>query len=177
LRFSSPDFAQIEKLNEKEWKQALDFCDRAQLTLLLGLICREHLPEWVRDRIDRNLVSNAARWENTKTAYREVASAFQAEGLEFLVLKGFTHCPRFVPDPRHRTQGDLDLLLSPEHLSQAFDAAVRLGYQPITELDTHPIDHLPMMVRKTGWQWRGDFYDAEGPVSLELHFQLWNEST
>ena len=155
------------------------------MTLILGLTCREHLPDWVRARIDANLASNAQRWENTKFAYRKIASALrepQAQGslaspLEFLVLKGFTHCPRFVRDPRHRTQGDLDLLLREEQVTQAFDAALRLGYQPIRELDPRPIDHLPMMVLKTGWQWRGDFYDATSPVSLELHFRLWHPPT
>ncbi len=146
------------------------------MTLCLGLTCREHLPEWVRSRIDGNLASNAARWERTKATYREVASAFEPAGLEFLVLKGFTHYPRFVSDPRYRPQGDLDLLLPQEIVSQAFDAAIGLGYQPIAE-HSYPIDHLPMMVRRTGWQWRGDFFDAESPVSLELHFRLWDELT
>ncbi len=103
------------------------------MTLCLGLTCREHLPEWVRSRIDGNLASNAARWERTKATYREVASAFEPAGLEFLVLKGFTHYPRFVSDPRYRPQGDLDLLLPQEIVSQAFDAAIGLGYQPIAE--------------------------------------------
>ena len=117
-----------------------------------------------------------ARWQRTKCTYREVASVFAPAGLEFLVLKGFTHYPRFVDDPGHRPQGDLDLLLRPEEVSRAFDLALGLGYQPITE-HSRPIDHLPMMIRKTGWQWRGDFFDAESPVSLELHFRLWDEST
>ncbi len=176
LRFSSPEFGPLEKLTEKEWKKALHFCDRTQLTLCLGLRCGEHLPEWVRTRIDDNLAANQARWQRTKCTYREVASVFAPAGLEFLVLKGFTHYPRFVDDPGHRPQGDLDLLLRPEEVSRAFDLALGLGYQPITE-HSRPIDHLPMMIRKTGWQWRGDFFDAESPVSLELHFRLWDEST
>lgn len=173
---SSPDFGPLGELNERDWKKALHFSDRTQLTLGLGLTCREHLPEWVRSRIDGNLRSNAARWERTKAAYREVASAFEPAGLEFLVLKGFTHYPRFVSDPRYRPQGDLDLLLPQEIVSQAFDAAAGLGFEPIAE-HSHPIDHLPMMVRRTGWQWRGDFFDSESPVSLELHFRLWDQPT
>src|SRR5262249_27548949 len=112
LRLSSPEFVPLGQLNEKDWKQALDFCDSAHLTLALGFTCREYLPEQVRCRIDRNLASNAERWDSTKTAYREVASAFEAGGLELTVLKGFAHCPRFISDPRHRPQGDLDLLFA-----------------------------------------------------------------
>lgn len=176
LQFASPDFAPLQELSDKDWKKALDFCDRTQLTLYLGAVCREHLPDWVRARIDANLSNTATRWEVTKRAYREVASAFHPLDLEFLVLKGFTHCPRFVRDPRQRPQGDLDLLLTEADVSRAFDAALQLGYEPIAEKSA-PVDHLPMMVRKTGWQWRGDFFDPASPVSLELHYQLWDEST
>jgi predicted MFS family arabinose efflux permease len=176
LRFASPEFGPLRELSDKDRKKALDFCDRTQLTLYLGLTCREHLPEWVRARIDGNLANTAARWELTKRTYREVASAFSPHGLEYLVLKGFTHCPRFVRDPRQRPQGDLDLLLTQADVSRAFDAALGLGYEPIAEKSV-PVDHLPMMIRRTGWQWHGDFFDPESPVSLELHYQLWDEST
>jgi hypothetical protein len=30
------------------------------------------------------------------------------------------------------------------------------------------------MIRKTGWRWRGDYFDPDFPASLELHFRLWN---
>src|SRR5258708_37933826 len=37
-----------------------------------------------------------------------------------------------------------------------------------------PTDHLPALVRKTGWQWRNDFFDPEIPLAIELHVQFWN---
>jgi MFS family permease len=33
------------------------------------------------------------------------------------------------------------------------------------------------MVRKTGWEWRGNAFDPQMPPSVELHFCLWNEAT
>src|SRR5262245_15074848 len=33
------------------------------------------------------------------------------------------------------------------------------------------------MVRKTGWQWRGDFFDPEIPPAIDLHFRFWDAST
>ena len=38
-----------------------------------------------------------------------------------------------------------------------------------------PTDHLPALVLKTGWQWRGDFFDPKIPLPVELHIQFWNE--
>ena len=177
LQFSSPDPAGLAELSSEEWKKALAFADRAQLTLPLGLTSREHLPEWVRCRIDENLSQNAERWRRTKTAFEEIASAFEAAGLEFAVLKGFSHCPRFIDHPTRRWQSDMDLLFRQEDVFRARDAALGLGYEPASGFERHPIDHLPVMIRKTGWQWRGDYFDVEMPLSLELHFRLWDEET
>jgi MFS family permease len=145
--------------------------------LALGTVCGDQLPEPVRQRIHRDLANNATRWDHTQATYREVAALFDSQGIEYAVLKGFTHCPLFVPDPRRRPQGDIDFLFTPEQALHARDVVPQLGYEPIVPDDRHPIDHLPTMIRKTGWQWRGDFYDPDAPLSIELHFRLWDKQT
>ena len=60
---------------------------------------------------------------------------------------------------------------------QARDALVSLGYEPLVGFDDVPLDHLPAMIRKTGWQWRGDYFDVEIPFAVELHFRLWDAGT
>ena len=167
----------MSALTEEEWEKALAFLDRAQLTLPLGLAARDHLPEWVRGRIDRNLAANAERWRRAKNVYRELADALQSDSLEFAVLKGFSHCPLFIGDPRHRWQSDLDLLFLPGQVHRARDIAAGLGYEPVSGFERHPLDHLPVMMRKAGWQWRGDYFDMEMPLPLELHFRVWDERT
>jgi predicted MFS family arabinose efflux permease len=138
---------------------------------------REHLPDWVRARIDSDLAKNAERWSRMKGVYREAAGAFQVAGLECAVMKGFSHCPRFVADPRHRWQGDLDLLFAEPQVRTAYETALGLGYVPIIADDPHPTNHLPTLIRKTGWTWRGDFFDVNMPVSIELHYDVWDEET
>ena len=177
LQFSPPRRAHFFDFSDDDWKQALAFSDRARLTLPLGLTCRDWLPEPVRTRIDRSFAVNAARWLRIKAAYEEIAAAFADQGLEFVVLKGFSHCPDFASDPRHRHQYDLDLLLPEQQVFQARDVAVRVGYQPQLDLNRYPLDHLPPMIRATEWKWRGDYFDPEIPMSLELHFRLWDERT
>jgi len=135
------------------------------------------MPDWVRDCADRNLANNAERWRRMQVTYQEAARAFRDAGLEFAVLKGFSHCPRFVSDPRYRPQGDLDLLFREEQVNQAYEVALGLGYEPARPRDSHPLNHLPTLIRKTGWEWKGDFFDTEIPVSLELHYQLWQAET
>ena len=143
----------------------------------MGLRCSQQLPDWVRERIQRDLRNNALRWDRTRRTYTEVAAAFQAEGLEFAVLKGFSHCPRFARDPRNRWQSDIDLFFPKTQASRACEAAKRLGYEPIVSGDRHPIDHLPTLIRKTGWAWKGDFFDVDMPLALELHFRFWDPQT
>jgi predicted MFS family arabinose efflux permease len=163
-------------LTEEEWKLALPFCDRAQLTLPLALLPRDRLPDDVRDQMDRKLAGNAERWRRIQAAYREIAGPFEGEGIEFAVLKGFSHCPCFVQNPRWRPQYDIDLLLPEHQLLRARDIAQGLGYEPLRKSNGR-IDHLPAMIRKTGWEWRGDFFDPDIPLSLELHFRLWDPDT
>ena len=177
LRFRSPECEGLARLSEDDWEKALRFSDGAHLTLALGLACRDHLPEWVGEHIDRNLADNAQRWERVKAAYREASAAFEDAGLDFLVLKGFSQCPDFVCDPRQRAQYDLDLYFPPEQVDAAREAALKLGYEPVHALDRRPADHLPTMIRKTGWQWRGNYFDPDLPPSLELHFRFWDEHT
>ena len=177
LRFRSPKLEPLANLNENDWARALSFCDRMQLTLPLGLRCGDALPSRIRDRIASDLQNNAERWRRSQIAYREIAGALDAERIEFAVLKGFSQCPHFIRDPRHRAQGDLDLLFAPEQVFRARDIASQLGYETLNGFEDFPIDHLPRMVRKTGWRWRGDFFDVEMPLSLELHFRLWDAET
>ena len=176
LRFSSPDGAPLSRLTEEDWKRALVFCDRAQLILPLALRHRDRLPPRIQVRTDANLSGNAERWLRIQAAYREVAVPFEGEGIEFAVLKGFSHCPCFVEDPRWRPQYDMDLLLPQHQLLRAREIATGLGYEPLRK-STGRVDHLPAMIRKTGWEWRGDFFDPDIPLSLELHFRLWDRET
>ena len=32
-----------------------------------------------------------------------------------------------------------------------------------------------ILIRKTGWKWREDYFDPEMPTAVELHFAFWNE--
>lgn len=164
-------------LSDAEWAELLAFCDRTHLTLPLARRRPEKLPPWVAERLDKNLAGNAERWRRMKIAYSEAAYAFQSSGLEFMVLKGFTHCPDYVLEPKFRGHYDIDLLFPREQVVRAQDLAVQLGYVPLGGFDRLPLDHLPRLIRKTGWEWRGDYFDPEIPISLELHFQLWDERT
>ena len=174
LRLSNANLGGLGGLSDQQWREALAFCDDARLTLALGAVCGEHAPDWVRQRLEGNLAANDERRRRLWLVYEEIAHALRSAGVEFVVLKGFTHCPDFVPDPKLRVQYDLDLYCLPDTVQRAYAAVSALGYEPIRGFEQFPLDHLPVMIRKTGWQWRGDYFDPDFPASLELHFRLWN---
>jgi hypothetical protein len=174
LHFSTPRYGALDGLTDDQWRQLIEFCHRTQLAIPFALHCLHRMPSWVADCFNQDLANNAERWRRLKVLHREVTSAFQGAGFEFVTLKGFTHAPGFVADPRFRVQYDLDLLLPRDRVRAAYDFALGLGYEPLSAADRHPVDHLPTLIRKSGWEWRGDYFDPDHPPALELHFRLWD---
>jgi MFS family permease len=176
LHFAKPRYEALSKLTDAEWHRLERFCARSGLSIPFALRSRDCVPDWLSKRFKENLQNNAERWRRMKAEYGRIRGALKRAGLECVVLKGFTHAPAFIPVPCLRAQYDLDLLFSQQQVQSALDVALALGYEPIGEND-RPVDHLPTMVRKTAWEWRGDYFDPEIPVSLELHFRLWDAAT
>ena len=139
---------------------------------LLPLLARFELPPGVREHADGALERNTIRNERVSAVYQEIAPAF-----DHVLLKGATHVPDFVDDPRLRVQYDLDLYVPPAGVDAARQKLLGLGYEPISQLEGLAMDHLPAMVRKTGWQWRGDYFDLDLPPSMEIHFRFWDPQT
>lgn len=160
------------------WNEVLEFCDRSSLTLLFGAAAGDALPDWVRERIARNLVENMARLERVRTLQVQVSEWLGPAGIEHIFLKGTTQSPHFVSDPRLRAQYDLDLLCPAQEARRAWDVLAGHGYEPMERPGAHPTDHLPALVRKTGWEWHGgSHFDPEIPLAIEVHFQFWDERT
>jgi MFS family permease len=177
LQFSGARQSGLAALGGGAWTKLLAFSDRTQLTLLLEKIPPDLLPPVARERLQKNLAGNRERIKRIFGAYREIASVLREGALDFLTLKGFTQYPDFIGDLIRRTQYDVDIFCPPDRVAEANESLVARGYEPLEHFESFPTDHLPTLVRKTGWQWRGDFFDPEIPVSIDLHFRFWDETT
>jgi Uncharacterised nucleotidyltransferase len=177
LQFREANVEALKTLTNEQWRQTLEFCDLAHLTLLLRGSFRKSAPAWVLFRVEQNLVDNRKRLEMIKAAYSEIARALAAADVEHVVVKGFAQHPDFVKNAESRAQSDIDLYCPSEGIRRAYNALVDLGYEATTTLEGFPSDHLPVMIRKTGWKWRGNAYDPEMPPPVDLHFSLWNTAT
>jgi hypothetical protein len=174
LRFNSQNTRGLEALPETAWDALLGATDRVHLTLPLGIRCRDSLPDHVRSRIDRNLADNAAKYERLVLTQSQITDCLSSRGIEFAVMKGLSSWPYYTDNPHHRQQYDIDLYVPSASAPAALSAIQTLGYEPFSASPDPGTDHLPTMIRRTGWTWREDYYDPEMPPSVELHFRFWN---
>jgi predicted MFS family arabinose efflux permease len=173
LHLSAPAMGPLARLSDAEWRTTLDYCDRSRLTLSLGQAARAAMPKWVAERIDDNARKAAIRDRRTSELYGTLKEHFSREGLDFLVLKGLTHAA-LAPDPPPRVQYDVDLYLPRPEVLRARDLLVAEGWRPIEGMEAFPTDHLPALLPQSELKWRGDYFDTELPLAIELHFQFWN---
>ena len=177
LHLGEPRFDLLAALNEPECGEALDFADRGQLTLILSAAAGPAIPEPMRERLNRNAHHNAERLRRAQDWYRALAERFGAAGLEFLALKGLTQCHWTGIPPEARAQYDIDILTPPGTVAAVRTLLFDLGFEPIEDVARLPADHLPPMIRRTGWEWRGNFFDPEMPLAVEPHFRFWDPGT
>jgi hypothetical protein len=175
LQWMDPQPQQLRDLAQPDWRDMLDFCDLAHLTLPLVSRSASVMPAWVLERAERNLADNRIRAAKIAEAYREIAVAFQDAGIDHVVVKGFTQCPDFSPELDRRMQSDIDLYCPRALIPAAQQLLEQLGYAGDPALKNYPADHVPEMSRRRGWQWRGNLYDPEMPPGVDLHYCLWNE--
>jgi MFS family permease len=167
LHMGEPRPDLLAALSERQWEQALDFSNRSQLTLALSPLAPE--------RTARALQNNTERLRSARQLYRELADCLERAGIPFVAIKGLTQCPEFIADAALRPQYDIDLFVPREQVMAAAQAVETLGFEPLQDMERFPTDHLPALIRKTGWEWSGDFYDPKMPLAVELHFRFWNE--
>src|ERR1700730_16619498 len=139
---------QPPRLTDSEWSSALDFCDRSRLTLTLRDRARAYMPAWVEERTSCNAAQNAVRLERLLDLYRSLAQ------FQLVALKGVSQSLLTAIPPETRVQYDIDLYAPRESVLAARDRLLANGYESFPELEAFPTDHLPALIRKTGWEWR-----------------------
>lgn len=176
LQLREPNTALLKDLSDRQWSSLLAFCDLAHMTLTLAQIPSNGFPRWVVERLNTNVADNIQRFKRVKATYKEAAEALSRAGVEHIVIKGFTQCPHYVELPGLRVQSDLDLYCPASMIEPARIALESIGYVPAKGSAGKRTDHTSAMIRLGDWKWSGNHYDPEMPLSIELHFCLWNES-
>jgi hypothetical protein len=145
-------------LMENEQREFLALADRTHCTLYLT----------------GGNANNSERRKRLWAAYDEAAGALSRNGIEFVLLKGFTHEVDSGLDPSFRFQSDLDILCLPEDIGRARIALQQTGYREHGSAALSD-EHARPLVKPFTWEWRGDYFDPDLPISIELHRSIWND--
>ncbi len=172
FQFHSDLSGRLSSLSEPDQHLFLEWCDLRQLTLALPKVSRETLPAWAVSPICAKESRYELRFQRLRRDLFEIVQAFDEAGLEFVMLKGLSHAPSLSPDAKMRSQGDIDLWLRGSDVYKAQGVLSSLGYVPLLQSKSR---HLAPMGRPSSWKWRGDLFDPEMPISVELHYELWSE--
>jgi Uncharacterised nucleotidyltransferase len=176
LQLRRPDTTHLKALSDREWASLLTFSNLAQLSLPIAQLPMVGFPDWIVEQLKINIADNALRFERVKATYREADEALRHAGVEHVVIKGFTQAPDYVASPQLRPQSDIDIFCPSESIDAAYSALQSIGYKPSSVKISYAFaDHRVTLVRPGNWQWRGNPFDPEMPLSIELHFCLWNE--
>lgn len=170
LRFDGAASKTVPDWPQQRWKTVLEYCDRHQLTMPLAAAVQD-APPWLANRLHGNQQANRVRQRQMFELHASLGN------VDHLVLKGFAHWPYMTADPELRTQYDIDLYCPRETIDTAVAAACALGYETLPNRERFPTDHLPPLIRKTGWEWHGDFFDLDIPAAIELHYRFWDRAT
>ena len=158
-------------LDGRGWLEVLRIADRTLSTPLLR--DRSGLPDWVREEVEARIDKVAQRRGRLLETYADAARALERGGVEFVLLKGFTHEADAGVDPGMRAQGDIDLLCHPRDIPAGHAALIAGGFYAHGGRELSD-NHGRPFLKPHSWQWHGDYFDPTQPVPVELHHTIWS---
>jgi hypothetical protein len=171
VQFRTPSSARLRALGDDAWDPLLDWCDRRQISFVLNSVCGHELPDRARQRLEASELRYALRFARLRAQLLRIIEALDDAQVPFVVLKGMTHSPELTPEPLLRAQGDIDLWIPRDAIGRGADTLRRAGYVDHGQATGR---HLAPLELPNNWRWRGDIFDPEMPVRVELHHDLWS---
>jgi len=168
LHLSAPRAELLIGLGERDAREALAFADRSQISLALRGAAPNFLPAELSLRAEKN----RARTGIVLGLYGWIGEVLH--DLDFAALKGVSQCALSGMRLEDRAQYDIDIYLPRGSAEIACRRLIAEGYQPMEGMESFPTDHLPALIKRNQWEFRGDLFDPEMPYAIEIHFQFWN---
>jgi hypothetical protein len=161
----------LSTISQRAWARSYYWLNASGLTLyflnrLETLAIENAIPATTLRRLQQNMVDNRRRSQAMFAEFASLNRAFQAAGVDYANLKGFTLSPESCPMPELRRQLDFDFLVDGSHLEHCRKILVEAGY-------------IRTAATKTTWEFKAeaselrsmkDFYNPKPGRSVELHF-------
>lgn len=129
------------------------------------------VPRSVLSRLKRNFASNQVRIDSMACRFNEINQRFNAAGVRYEVVKGFSLVPEFCPSASLRYQADFDYLVPSESLPTAQRVLTDAGYIPKKSRSSKEF----IFVSPGGKAVRGDAqYSPRAAHAVELHTDIWD---
>jgi hypothetical protein len=161
----------LSTISQSVWARSYYWLDASGLTLyflnrLETLGIEEAIPVETFRRLQQNFADNSRRSDAMFLEFVSLNRSFQAAGVDYTNLKGFTLSPESCPMPALRRQLDIDFLIDGSHLELCREILVEAGY-------------ILTAATRTTWEFKAvaselegmkDFYKPKPHRSVELHF-------
>jgi len=167
-----PECARVMTASRREWGELLRWLDTSGLALyffdrLCELNMAGSLPTDIMSRLRRNLYDNSKRIDLMIEESAAIQAEFQAAGVAYAVLKGFSLWPVSVPKPELRSQLDLDFLVDEKSADRAREILEGAGYR-LRASDGRNLDFSANEGRTASLK---TMYEAGRVRSAELHLE------
>ncbi|MGD0124197.1 MAG: nucleotidyltransferase family protein [Terriglobia bacterium] len=181
LAVSGPLGERVTKLasfDRGDWQHSLEWLDQTGLALwLLDRLkvsgAHDAVPPEIGVRLKRNMADHSSRVAAMAEEFDSINRLFEADGIEYVVLKGFALAPEYTPDARLRPAYDYDYLVRPESMGRVSHALGSVGYVHRRERVDHPVVYVHSSRAPRIPSQPDDLYSADLPRSVEIHTRLW----
>jgi len=159
------------EIRPHEWKQSYHWLDASGMALyfldrLESLHLETVLPATTLSRLRGNLADNRERSSAMFAEFASLNRSFQAAGLLYANLKGFTLSPESCPRPELRCQLDFDFLVDGAQLNLYRDLLRETGYEMVAATP----DVWEFKAGSSEMVNVKDHYKVRPQRSVELHF-------
>jgi Uncharacterised nucleotidyltransferase len=161
----------LSALRASEWQRSYHWLDASGMALYFldkveSLHIENALPKTTLERLRGNLADNRNRSSTMFAEFAALNQSFQAAGLVYANLKGFSLSPDSCPRPELRCQLDFDFLVDGNQLNLCRNLLSETGY----ELDAATADVWEFKAGSSVLTSIKDHYRARPQRCVELHF-------